>query len=188
MCAALNRSMHQMATRIMAPMRNISGTFYRIAFAQYAGSVLDGVIHPEGRLHHDGQPALYASPTPETAAVAIDIYLKPDDPDRVMIPLLLTDARLADLRDPVTCRALGIDPTWPSVPWAAERAAGNPATSWRASDAVRAAGADGIIYASRRVPERWHIVLFSWNKTQGAQLRPDGPAVPWGPKGPASAG
>lgn len=119
--------------------------------------------------------------------MAIDIYLKPDDPDRVMIPLLLTDARLADLRDPATCAALGIDPTWPSVPWAAERAAGDPATSWRASDAVRQSGADGMIYASRRAPERWHVVLFSWNTPGEAQLRQDGPATPWVPQGAASA-
>lgn len=160
---------------------------YRIVFAQFADQVLDGVIHPEGRFHSDGQAALYASPSPDTAAVAIDIYLKPDDPDRLMIPLLLTHARLADLRDPAVCDSLGIDPLWPSVPWANERANGQPATSWRASDAVRKSGADGMIYASRRAPTRWHVVLFAWNVTGTAQLRQDGPPAPWVPEGAASA-
>ncbi len=167
-------------------MRNISGTFYRIVFAEYAHSVLDGVIHPEGRFHHDGQPALYASPSPETAAVAIDIYLKPDDADRVIIPLRLTNARLADLRDPAVCDALGVDPLWASVPWADERAKGQPATSWRASDAVRQSGANGMIYASRREPSRWHVVLFSWNKPDAGQLRQDGPVAFWVANGAGS--
>ncbi len=155
---------------------------YRIVFATRAAEVLDGVTHPEGRFHHDGQRALYASPSPETAGIAIDIYLKPDDPDRVIVPLKLCNARLADLRDASTCADLAIDPHWPSVPWADERAAGQPATSWRASDAARAAGADGMIYASRRVPSRWHVVLFVWNDSAGATLAQNGIARPWAPQ------
>ena len=157
----------------------VAGTFYRIAFARHAGSVLDGVIHPEGRFHHDGQPALYASPTPEGAAVAVDIYIKENDPPRVLIPLALRDAHLADLRDTATCAVLGIDPAWPSVPWADQRARGQPATSWQASDAVRDSGADGMIYASRRAPDRWHIVLFRWNGAGGAKVTLGGDPTPW---------
>ncbi|WP_373636898.1 RES family NAD+ phosphorylase [Yoonia sp. BS5-3] len=156
-----------------------TGQFYRIVFAAYADKVLDGVIHSEGRFHKNGQTALYASPSHETASVAIDIYVKPGDADRVIVPLLLENARLADLRDRALCAALGIDPSWPSVPWADQRAAGQMATSWLASDAVRQAGADGMIYSSRRAPSRWHVVLFSWNKATGAQLRQNGPATTW---------
>ncbi len=158
-----------------------SGPAFRIAFAQYADKVLDGVIHPEGRFHHSGQPAFYASPTPETAAIAIDIYLRADDPPRVIIPLQVSDARLADLRDPATCDQLDIDPRWPSVPWADERANGQPATSWKASDAVRASAADGMIYASRRAPERWHLVLFRWNAPGAGQLRVAASPTDWTP-------
>lgn len=154
---------------------------YRIAFEKYADRVLDGVIHPEGRFHQDGEPALYASPTPEGAAIAIAVYLKLDDAPRVMIPMALNDARMVDLRDPVTCAALEIDPKWPSVPWADQRAAGQPATSWRASDAARASGADGMIYASRRAPARWHVVLFRWNAGEVAQLTLADAPSPWFP-------
>ena len=124
----------------------LTTTLYRIVFERFADTVLDGVIHSEGRFHHDGQKALYASPSPETAAIAIDIYLKPGDAPRAMVPLSLSNARMVDLRDLDTCRALGIDPAWPSVPWASERGGGVPATSWRASDLARASGADGMIY------------------------------------------
>jgi RES domain-containing protein len=168
------------------PLRGLSSRLYRIVFAQHADAVLNGVIHHEGRFHHDGQAALYASPTPETAAIAIDIYLKPGDPDRLMVPLELSDAHVADLRDPATCAALAIDPIWPGVPWADERALGRCATSWRASDAARAAGADGMIYASRRAPKRWHVVLFDWNKPGRARLDSVSRGVRWMPNGPST--
>lgn len=157
------------------------GTLFRIAFAKCADSILDGVIHPEGRFHHDGQPALYASPTPEGAAIAIDVYVKPHDPDRVLIPLKVSGARLADLRDRTVCDRLNIDPDWPSVPWADQRAQGRPATSWQASDAVRATSADGMIYRSRRAPDRWHVVLFAWNREGAVRVTVDAQLSPWSP-------
>ncbi|PJI92825.1 RES domain-containing protein [Yoonia maricola] len=164
--------------------KTLNTTLYRIVFEAFADKVLDGVIHSEGRFHHDGQSALYASPSPETAAMAIDIYLKQDDAPRVMVPLSLSDARMVDLRSTQTCHALGVDPAWPSVPWASERAAGAPATSWRASDVARAYGADGMIYSSRRAPERWHVVLFRWNKGDGATLALGGAHAGWEPRSP----
>lgn len=165
-----------------APLRPLSGIFYRIAFADRVDAVLDGAIHPEGRFHHGGQPALYASPTPQTAAVAIDIYLRPNDPPRVMVPLSIRGANMADLRDHETCDQLGIRPDWPSVPWADQRAAGQPATSWKASDAVRQSGADGMIYASRREPQRWHVVLFRWNRSDAGSVALAGKPTPWQPR------
>jgi RES domain-containing protein len=160
---------------------HLNAALYRIVFAQHADSVLDGVIHQEGRFHHDGQLALYASPSRQTAAIAIRAYLKEGDPARVIVPLALRDASMVDLRDPDTCADLSIDPAWPSVLWSEERTAGQAATSWRASDAVRASGADGMIYASRTAPERWHVVLFSWNQPTGAALAVGGVPVPWVP-------
>jgi RES domain-containing protein len=159
-------------------MKPLSGTFYRIAFAQYAEQVLDGVIHPEGRFHHNGQPALYASPSPETAAIAIDIYLKHNDAARVMIPLAIDNAKMADLRDPDTCARLGIDPaSHGPINGPPE----NPQPVGKLSDIVRDSGADGMIYASRRAPERWHIVLFRWNQPNAAMVGLGGPHSPWVP-------
>lgn len=163
-------------------LTTLNTDLYRIVFAKHADAVLAGAVHPEGRFHHDGQPAFYASPSPETAAIAIKIYLGKDDPARVIVSLALDDARVADLRDPQICAALSIDPAWPSVPWSDERLAGRPATSWRASDAARDAGAEGMIYASRTEPQRWHVVLFSWNQGQGATLRVAGDPKPWLPE------
>jgi len=142
----------------------LSGRFYRITFATDAARVLGGVIHPEGRFHHDHQPAIYCSPTADAAAAAVKVYAKPDDPPRVINMLDITGATVCDLRDPDTCAALGISLETPNVPWVNQRAIGIDATSWKASDAVRATKADGMIYTCRRKPRiRWHLVLFNWN-------------------------
>jgi RES domain-containing protein len=159
----------------------LAGSFYRIVFEHLAAQVLQGAIHPEGRFHYDGQRALYASPSPETAAVAIARYLRPGDPERALVPLRLSGARIQDLRDPATCAALGIDPATPSVPWSRERSRGLPATSWRASDAVRASGADGMVYSSRTEPARWHLVLFRWNTAGAARIATQGTTRRWTP-------
>ncbi len=44
--------------------QDITGTFYRIVFEHLVDKVLDGVLSPEGRFHHDGEAAflLFADP------------------------------------------------------------------------------------------------------------------------------
>jgi len=163
-------------------MTPLSGRFYRIIFADNLGRVLDGVLSPEGRFHHDGERTTYMSPSPEAAAVAVNIYLKPDDPPRVIVPLQLTDAMVLDFRTPETEKQLGLKWRETAVPWAEQRAAGLPATSWRASDAARASGADGMIYPSRTLPSRWwHLVLFRWNTEGAPTLRLDGTPLAFDP-------
>ena len=157
----------------------VSGRFWRITFADRLGAILDGAQHPEGRYHHGAQAAFYASPTPEFTAMAVDIYVKPGDAPRVITPLILSNANLCDMRDPEICHALGVDPDAASVQWVSERAAGLPATSWTASDAVREINADGMIYRARNYPDRWHIVLFHWNELGRAALKITGKSRPW---------
>lgn len=160
-------------------MTALSGLFWRIVFAHDADHVLEGAAYPEGRFHHSGQPALYASPTQVGAAVAVKTYLRPDDKPRVIIGLQVDAAEVLDLRDHAVTAWLGIAPETPSVPWHDERAKGKPATSWLASDAVRKSGACGMIYASRKQPQRWHLVLFRWNQTGHAQVRLALGPQPW---------
>ena len=160
-------------------MTPVAGRFWRSVFATHVDCVLDGARSPEGRYHHDGQPALYLSPSPEYSRIAINAYLRPDDPPRLIVPFDLTDASLADLRAPEVQRALGLNGTESGTLWQPERAAGLPATSWIASDAARHAGADGIIYAARSDATRWHIVLFRWNAPGGPQVRQSGSPIPF---------
>jgi hypothetical protein len=157
----------------------VPGLFWRSVFATDVKRVLNGVKSPEGRYHHDGQVALYMSPSPEYSRIALNAYLRDGDAPRLIVPLAVQNANLADLRQPDTQRALGLNGTEASVPWLPERAAGRPATSWIASDAARTAGYDGIIYAARSDATRWHIVLFRWNETTGPQVRQSGPPIPF---------
>lgn len=162
------------------PVTELSGQFWRIVLQAGLSRLMDGARSPEGRFHHAGQPALYLSPDVTAAGHAIATYLRPDDPPRVAVPLVLRGARVMDLRQPATVAALGLAGDETAVPWVPQRAIGQPATTWRASDAVRAAGADGMIYTARSAPERWHLVLFRWNAGgNGAQLAAAGPAYPW---------
>ena len=151
-------------------MKSLSGQFYRVIFARDLPNVLQGIRHPEGRFHHDGQPAIYMSPSPETAAIAVATYIRPGDPARITVPLGLDGANMLDFRRPDVEKSLGLTGGETSVTWQDQRAVGLPATSWLASDAARDAGADGMIYPSRKEPSRWHIVLFRWNRKNAPEL------------------
>lgn len=111
--------------------------------------------------------------------MAVDIYLKPDDPDRVIVPLHVENARILDFRTPDVEEKLGLKWRDTAVPWQDQRSLGLPATSWKASDGARAAGADGMIYPSRSFPNRWHLVLFRWNIPGAPILREDGTPEPF---------
>ena len=159
-------------------MTRFEGLLWRIMAADRAEEPLGPVQAPEGRFHHSGQRALYASLSPEGAGVAIARYVR-ETPDirRVIVPLR---ARLAHVRD---LRAEA-DPARASVVWQDQRARGAPAPTWAFSDAARQAGADAMLYPSRSRPDLSHIVLFLW--TAGLTLVQAGPAEPWQPPFPTA--
>lgn len=142
-----------------------SGTVWRILFADLAGAPTAPARAPEGRFHHSGQWALYASLTPEGAGVAIRRYVGADDPARVILPLEVTQARLADLRGRPE-----VSQIWQDI-----RATGAAAPSWPYSDTARAEGAQGLLYSSRSRPELSHIVLFDPGPVRAGGTAP----LPW---------
>jgi RES domain-containing protein len=150
--------------------RELSGTFYRIVRLGEEQRVLGGAASIEGRFHHSGQRALYMSPSADDARHAVARFLRAGDPPRVAIELVLSGAKVADLRDRRHCEVLGIDPDDAAIDWMPQRNARQPAHSWRPGDAARSAGADGMIYTARSNPERWHAVLFRWNEDSGPQI------------------
>lgn len=158
-------------------MTRTTGQFYRALFERHIDRALLGVRSIEGRFHHDGQPALYLSPSPEAVRVAMRAYVRLNDQPRVILPLRLEAAALLDLRNTDIQCVLGLEGYGASVNWRSERATGKLATSWVASDAARKTGCDGVIYASRSQPEHWHVVLFRWNENDGAKLERNGPPM-----------
>ena len=135
-------------------MTPFSGIVWRIVFADLASDPLAPARAPEGRFHYDGQVAIYTSLSAEGAGVAIQRYLADDARPRVIVPLAVNGAIVLDLRSSEP----GVPPT--SVIWQDDRAAGRRAPTWDISDAARAKGAQGILYASRSRPDLSHLVLL----------------------------
>ena len=158
--------------------RSVSGLFYRIVPAARAARALGPAISPEGRFHHDSQPTLYVSPRPDWAGHAIRVYVRDDDPPRIICELRIRDAQVLDLRDPEQCGAWGADASLAAVPWVPERARGQPASAWRLADLARENGAEGMIYTARSDPDRWHLVLFDWRHAQLTGQRLPYPPAP----------
>jgi hypothetical protein len=125
------------------------GPVWRLLPRAMLGTPAAPAAAPEGRFHHDGQVAVYASLSAEGAAVAMRRYMS-DGVERVMVPLWLTADRVADVRhDRDAC-----------IVWQDVRATGAPAPTWSISDAARRAGAQAMLYASRTRPELAHVVIF----------------------------
>lgn len=160
-------------------MISVSGRFYRIVFENQLSLLLLPASNPEGRFHHDGQQAIYLSPTRQAAAVAIDSYYRDDDPPRLIVPISVDAPRILDFRKSATSETFALRGDETVADWRNERSAGRSASSWIASDAARAAGAPGMIYPSRKSPPNWHLVLFRWNDAGDATLKRDGPAQPF---------
>ena len=104
---------------------------------------------PEGRFHHSGQVAAYASLSPEGASVAIQRYLN-DNVARKLVPMWLNTDCLADERGNHEA----------SLVWQDIRARGQQSPTWAISDAARVAGAKAMLYSSRSRPDLSHVVVF----------------------------
>lgn len=133
----------------MPALRPFSGPVWRLLPCDLVSTPTAPARAPEGRFHHSGQVAAYASLSAEGAGVAIRRYLG-DGGARQLVPMWLRAERVADLR--------GVRSA--SVVWQDMRATGAPSPTWPHSDRARAAGAQAMLYASRTRPELSHVVVF----------------------------
>lgn len=104
---------------------------------------------PEGRFHHSGQIAAYASLSAEGARVAIKRYLG-DQITRVIVPMWLKSDCVIDERGNNAA----------AVVWQDVRVSGLKSPTWVLSDRARNAGAQAMLYSSRSRPDLSHVVLF----------------------------
>ena len=167
------------ASADQAPLCKIWGPFFRSVLADRVDEVLSPP-GPEsaGRYHRPGQATLYMSPKMEWAMIAVSGYIREDGLDRVVVPLMMSEARVFDQHDEEACRALGIDRELSNAGWRQALAAGQEPPSWINADAARAVGADGIIDRSRLISGGWHVNLFRWNELGGPSVTVCGPAIP----------
>ena len=164
------------------PLITVQGTFYRAVRADRVDEAL-APPGPEsaGRYHRPGQPALYLSPSPEWAKIAVAGYKREDGLARMIVPVDVGATQVLDQRDAAACAALGLDCAASDMPWRNALERGEEPPSWRNADAARAAGADGIIDRSRRIPGGWHLALFRWNDPGGPRVAVCGAPVPPSP-------
>ncbi len=122
-----------------------------------------GAARAGGRWNRPGQSALYASLEFSTAVAeyqqVVDIrpgtFLAFD----VVAPAIL-DLRQAPPRESVGITSGDLLTEWKAI---ALEDGGEPAT-WRACDAAMAAGADGALVPSARLPGGSNLVLWRWNE------------------------
>lgn len=152
-------------------LRVVSGAFFRSVLVSRVGGVL-APPGPEsaGRYHRPGQATLYMSPMLEWAIIAVSGYIREDKQPRVVVPLMVSNAYVLDQHDEEACHTLGVDRDLSNAPWRPALVAGQEPQSWRNADAVRVAGADGIIDRSRMIPGGWHVNLFRWNELGGPSV------------------
>ncbi|WP_372573823.1 RES family NAD+ phosphorylase [Ruegeria jejuensis] len=141
-----------------------TGTVWRMTFQGQDAQV--PVTSPEGRFHHSGQVAIYSSLTAEGTAIAIRRYMSPNDAPRLIQPLHIRAARVADLRGNREA----------SVIWQDIHATGAPSPTWAFSDTARADGAQAMLYSSRSRPDLSHLVIFD---PQVARAHPEIATQTW---------
>jgi len=128
---------------------SFDGPAWRILPEDTADNPAEPARAPEGRFHHSGQIAAYASLSAEGASVAIKRYLG-DNVARILVPMWLKSDCVIDERGNTAA----------SVVWQDIRANGLQSPTWVFSDNARNAGAQAMLYSSRSRPELNHVVLF----------------------------
>lgn len=128
------------------PIKAFDGPVWRLLPRMLADTPAAAAQAPEGRFHHSGQIAAYASLSAQGASVAIQRYLN-DGMERILFPMWLTSDRVADARGMPAA----------SIIWQDFRTAGRTSPTWMFSDAARQAGADAMLYSSRSRPDLSHI-------------------------------
>jgi len=130
-------------------LSSFDGPVWRILPQVLVGTPAKPARAPEGRFHHSGQIAAYASLSAEGASVAIQRYLG-DQIARKLVPMWLKSDCIIDERGN---RAA-------SVIWQDIRVSGLQSPTWAFSDTARDAGAQAMLYSSRSRPELNHVVVF----------------------------
>jgi RES domain-containing protein len=149
-------------------LREISGRFFRVIEAGDDDPLSAKAHRTPGRFHRAGERALYISPSPDSAAIAIGHrVLAGDKAARTLIGVELKDAIVIDLLDEQACARFGITYADAAAPWMRVFEAGKTPLSWAVADKLRSRGVHGLIDPSRRAPGYglWRITLFRWNES-----------------------
>jgi len=131
------------------PFLSFQGPVWRILPSNLLDTPTIPSLAPEGRFHHSGQIAAYASLSAEGAAIAINRYLD-DGIHRSLVPMWLNALRVTDERGNRNS----------TIVWQDIRSEGLASPTWDYSDSARTAGAQAMLYSSRSRPDLSHVVVF----------------------------
>ncbi len=135
--------------RTLIALISFDGPVWRLIPEALVATPCEPAKAPEGRFHHSGQIAAYASLTAEGAHVAIKRYIE-DGVKRELVSVWLKADRVADQRGNKLA----------SIVWQDMRATGALSPTWAWSDAARELGAQAMLYSSRSRPDLDHVVVF----------------------------
>lgn len=136
--------------------------------ASGAGAAITG-----GRFNRKGQPALYLALSEETAIREVQAGFAHRFQPLTLCAYEVGGTRVADLRNLEVLASLGFAPGAPACAWRDDVDGGRVPESWRLADALRAAGADGVLapsYAGGATFRDLNLVLWRWNAGSGATV------------------
>ncbi|MGY2128978.1 RES family NAD+ phosphorylase [Blastococcus sp. SYSU DS0617] len=150
--------------------RTVSGTFYRAVDPAHRAAALAG-SRSAGRYSPADVPTLYLSASREGVAAAMIAHSGARSTALDVPAFAVAADRIVDLRAHEALRSVGIDPADAAADWQDTVAAGGCPPSWRVRQALERRGAHGLIDPSRRRPDLWHLVLFTWNRPGAPSVR-----------------
>jgi RES domain-containing protein len=153
-----------------ALMRTVSGSFHRAVDPAHRATALAG-SRAAGRYSPPGVPTLYLSASRAGVAAAMIAHTGARSPALDVLTVEVDADRIVDLRAHEALRSIGIDPADAAADWQEIVASGGSPPSWHVREALERRGAHGLIDPSRRRPDLWHLVLFTWNRTGAPSVR-----------------
>lgn len=129
-----------------------------------------GAAITRGRFNRRGEPTLYLALSEETAIREVQAGFVDRFQPMTLCAYTVEDALVADLRNGALLRSLGFSSDAPACDWRLAVDDGREPPSWGLADALRAAGAHGLLTPSFATGARagdLNLVLWSWNTGEG---------------------
>ncbi len=142
----------------------IRGTFYRAIDPQFREFALAG-SRSAGRYSRAHEPTLYLSSSVDGVEAAMIAHRNARSAGLEIVEVEVEASGIVDLREASALEGVGLTLADAIPPWQEIAAAGGTPTSWNVRDRLLAAGANGLIDPSRKIPGLWHLILFHWNET-----------------------
>lgn len=160
---------------MIPPLAPFAGRAWRGHDPRWAHDPLSGqgAAITGGRFNRPGEPTLYLALSPETAMREVQAGFANRFQPMMLCAYEVRAAAVADLRNLAVLEALGLGAADAACDWRLDVAERREPASWRLGDALREAGAQGILTPSHVIgagPQELNLVLWRWAKEGGADV------------------